>query len=166
MTPDAANSVTPDMRGFVRMANDIREAFYASNPEAASLKVSVRTSALRIERPAGINVRWVSFDLGGATATYNMGPPQWQDLVWPGPDAAVGASLRVLLSSGTDAQSKNVPGPWGVFHLIDQAQVTQTAPNVVQVVFKVPTSAGSVNVPYEVQTEAGKSPFSPNFFRF
>jgi type VI protein secretion system component VasK len=166
ISADAASSVTPDMRGFVRMANDIREAFYASNPEAASLKVSVRTSALRIERPAGVNVRWVSFDLGGATATYNMGPPQWQDLVWPGPDASVGASLRVLLSSGTDAQSKNVPGPWGIFHMTDEAQVTQTAPNLVQALFKVPTSAGSVNVPYEIQTESGKSPFAPNFFRY
>ena len=162
----ASSAVTPEMRGFVRLASDIRDAFYSANPEAAGIKLSVRTSALQIARPAGINVRWVSFDVGGGTATYNMGPPTWQELAWPGPDATLGASLRMLLSSGTDAQSKNVPGPWGIFHLLDQAKVSQTAPNLVQATFTVPTTGGSVSVPYEIQTEAGKTPFSPNFFHY
>src|SRR6185436_20232413 len=109
---------------FLRMANDIREAFYGANPEAAALSFSVRTSAQRIGRPSGASVRWVSFDVGGSFATYNMGPPVPQPLVWPGPDANLGAALRVLLAGGAEAQSLNFPGAWGVFHLVDKAAVT------------------------------------------
>lgn len=159
------SAIPAEVASFLRMANDIREAFYGANPEAASLRFTVRTSAQRIERPAGTSVRWASFDVGGSFATYNMGPPVPQPLAWPGPDANLGASLRVLLAGGADAQSLNHPGPWGVFHLVDQAAVTRTAPNAIEARFRIEAGGGAVMVPYEIQTESPKTPFVPGFFR-
>ena len=173
VTPDGSPAggqsgaaLSPEIGRFLRMAYDIRTAFYGTNPEAASLKFTVRTSGQRIERPAGVNVRWVSFDVGGGLATYMMGPPVPQDLVWPGPDAALGASLRVLIAGGTEAQNLNLPGAWGVFHLVDQAQVTRMAPNTVQAVWRLPAAGGVIVVPYEIASESPTSPFAPGFFKY
>lgn len=159
---DAA--IPPDVASFLRMANDIREAFYSTNPEAASLSFSVRTSAQRIDKPEGISVRWVSFDVGGSFATYNMGPPVPQPLAWPGPDANLGAALRVLVAGGSEAQSLNFAGPWGVFHLADQARIERTAPNSVQATWRIPAAGGVVVAPYDIQTESPKTPFAPGFW--
>ena len=160
----SGSAVPPEVASFLRMANDIREAFYGENPEAASLKFSVRTSAQRIERPPGSSVRWVSFDVGGSFATYNMGPPVPQPLAWPGSDAALGAALRVLLAGGVEAQSLNFPGPWGVFHLVDKAAVTRTAPNAVEARWTMTMPSGAIIVPYEIQTESPKTPFARGFW--
>lgn len=162
----SAGALSPEIARFLKMANDIHQAFYGANPEAASLKFTVRTSGQRIERPAGVNVRWVSFDVGGGIATYMMGPPVPQDLAWPGPDAAVGASLRVLVAGGSDAQSLNLSGPWGVFHLVDKAEVTRMAPNQVQAVWRLPVAGGAIVVPYEIASESPTSPFAPGFFKY
>lgn len=161
----SSSVIPPEVASFLRMANDIREAFYGGNPEAASLTFTVRTSAQRIDRPAGASVRWVSFDVGGGFATYNMGPPVPQPLAWPGPDASLGAALRVLLAGGAEAQSLNFPGPWGVFHLVDRATVTRTAPNAVEAKWSIPAAGGAIGVPYEIQTESPKTPFAPGFWR-
>lgn len=163
--PDQEPGAVPEnvMRQ-LQLAYRIRQAFYTSDPSAAKFTFTVKTSQDRFQRPAGLNTPFVSFDVGGKFARYNMGPPSPLPLEWPGAQATDGANLRVQVSGQADAIATPMPGVWGLFHLVDRAQVSKVSDNVVMAAFRVPLAGGaSMSIPYELQTES-LSPFTRDFW--
>jgi type VI secretion system protein ImpL len=147
----------------VKKAYEIRLAMFPSG-ENPSVKFSVRTNPPRIEG-AGVNVRWISFDVGGRFATYSMGQPQFQELEWPGTDPGVGAALRAQLSGGAQADSRNIPGPWGLFKLLDQGQYV-SAGDQPQISWRLQAGGSALITTYEIQPSSQRHPFRPGFLRF
>lgn len=168
-TPRAQESgdapFSADLRDCLRKASEIREALFAADPSAASVRFSVRTTPPRIEGPH-VNVRWVSFDVGGAFATYSMGPPIWQVLTWPGQDPTAGAALRANVVGGPPAESREQQGPWGLFRLLDQGQFGQVDRPTPTVTWGLPSGASRLSVVYELQPGSARHPFHPGFLRF
>jgi type VI secretion system protein ImpL len=153
-----------DFADCVRRAKVIRDAFFSANPTQPSLAFAVRTTTASVEGPQ-VFVRKVHLDVGGQFLSYTNGVPQWDNLQWPGPDPTVGAVLRAELAAGVTAESKSFPGPWGFFHLLDQARLggSQDAPKAV---WRLNAGQSRVVVEYEIQPKTTSHPFSENALRF
>jgi type VI secretion system protein ImpL len=149
----------------LQRAHEIREAFFAADPSAASVRFSVRTSPPRIEG-AHVNVRWVSFDVGGEFATYSMGAQQWQPMTWPGKDPAAGAALRAHVSGGPPVKGLEQRGPWGLFRLLDQSQFGQVDRSTPTGTWRLSAGESRLIVVYEFQPTSARHPFQPGFLRF
>lgn len=166
-TPKSAEGsvVSPALQECLHHAYEIREAFFGINPASPTLRFSVQTKQPAIEGPH-VNVRWVALDLGGLTATYSMGAPQWQPFEWPGTDPGAGAALRVQTAGGPQAESRSAPGPWGLFHLIDQGSLGQGASGYPSVTWRLAAGSSRLAVVYEIQPGSARHPFRPGFLRF
>ena len=151
---DATGAVPDAVMAQLQLAWRVRQAFYAIDPSAAKFTFTVKTSQDKFQGNSGINTPFVSFDVGGKFARYNMGPPSPLPLEWPGAQPADGANLRVQISGQASAVSAPTPGVWGLFRLVDRAQVSRQGENLVLASFRVPIPGGAIVVPYEIQTEA------------
>jgi type VI secretion system protein ImpL len=161
-----AGAIRPpqDLADCVRHAHEIREAFFAANPTQPSVSLAVRTTTADVEGPQ-VFVRKIHLDVGGGFLTYTNGVRQWDNLQWPGADPAVGAVLRAELSFGVTAESKAFPGPWGFFHLLDQATWSGTG-DAPKVVWRLNAGQSRIVVEYELQPKTASHPFRPDFMRF
>jgi type VI protein secretion system component VasK len=163
VNPDEPSNPVPDeIANCIRRANEIREALYSGDAEQPKLAFYVQTGP-----PDGqtIPIRWVSFDVGGGRATYQMGPPQWQPLEWPGADPNLGANLRLMASGAASAESRTHLGFWGLFRLLDQGQYVGVEGGVPRVAWHLSGSVGDVRVTYLFQVSAARHPFSHRFLR-
>jgi type VI protein secretion system component VasK len=157
-------AVPADVLAFLRMAHRVRQAFYALDPEAASLTFAVKTSQDRFTRPAGVNTPWIALDVGGVPARYDMGPAIPRTLRWPGDDPQAGAALRVFVSNSGQAVTVREERVWGIFRLLD-GRTSKLSDQAVRATFRVEVPGGTMVIPYDVETEAPMNPFVPGFFR-
>jgi type VI secretion system protein ImpL len=163
--PDGSIAAVPaEVLAFLRMAYRVRQAFYATDPEAAGLAFTVKTSQDRFTRPGGVNTPWISFDVGGVPARYDMGPALARPLRWPGDDPQAGAALRVFVSGANQAVTLREERVWGVFRLLD-GRTTSLSPQAVRATFRVEVPGGTMSIPYEIESESPQNPFAPGFFR-
>jgi type VI secretion system protein ImpL len=157
---------TPEFIECLRRAYEIREAFFVGGAQEASLKFLVRTTTPQQQGPPVV-VRGISFDVGGQPAQYLMGAPQWKEVKWPGASPELGAALRVQSAPGEpQAEGLPKPGLWGLFRLLDAAQMGLSADG------QYPSArwtAGAgvtlITVAYDLQASTGH-PFGPAFLRF
>lgn len=154
--------VRDDIVRFERFAKTIRDAFFSANPSQPSLNFKVRTQTATYEGPQ-VFVLKTHLDVNGQFTTYGNGVPQWETIQWPGADPTVGATLRLEVAYGIVAETKSMPGPWGIFRLLDQAHLggTDDAPRAT---WRVPAGKSQVIVEYDIQPAGTSHPFHPGFF--
>ncbi len=157
--------LTPAFLDCLRKAYSIRQAFFASNPAAASLKFSVRTNTPEEEGPH-LNVRRITFDLGGDFAAYIMGLREWKEIEWPGSDPNAGAALRLDTSGGPAAENPSEPGLWGLFRLLDRATIAGVETATPAATWRLSAGPTTLRVVYEFQPVSVHHPFKPRFMRF
>lgn len=162
--PAGAFRLRQDFADCVRHAHEIRVAFFSENPAQPMMHFQIRTTTANVEGPQ-LFVRRVHLDLDGQFTTYTNGVPQWQPLDWPGPDPGVGAVLRAELAGTTAAESRSFAGPWGLFHLLDEAQLSGGA-EAPQAVWRLTAGSSRIVVQYDIQPKSTVNPFRQNFMRF
>lgn len=60
----------------------------------------------------------------GQTFHYQNGPQQWQNFNWPGVNPQAGSELTAIAANGMSPDTLSAPGPWGLFRLLAQSQIT------------------------------------------
>jgi type VI secretion system protein ImpL len=162
--PAGMIQLPPEYLACVHHAREIRDAFFSANPQQPSLSFAVRTTTASFEGPQ-VFVRKVHFDVGGQFITYANGVPQWDPVQWPGPDPGVGAALRVEVALGVTAESKSFPGPWGLFHLLDQATWSGSS-DAPKAIWRLNAGQSKIVLDYDIQPRATTHPFRSEFLRF
>jgi type VI protein secretion system component VasK len=162
--PEAPLPFSSEFLACLRQAYEIRQAFDWSKGQVPGLNFSVKGIVPRVE--GGAVIRRVSLDVGGAPVDYTMGVPQWQAVVWPGTDMNAGAEVRAAASQPPQPESRTSPGPWGLFHLLDQAQLSQIESPTPQVSWTLTAGPSRITVIWDVQPASARHPFRPGFLRF
>lgn len=62
--------------------------------------------------------------VNGQSYRYVNGPQQWQTLSWPGTQMGQDSALTAIAASGLSPNTLEAQGPWGLFHLLSQSQLT------------------------------------------
>ncbi len=95
----------------------------------------------------------VILDLDGQSVTYSHGPQLPVQMQWPGQGPK---QVRLSFQPQTADSTITKDGPWAFFRLIDQGQVSATAPDRFQVTF----TAGGHNASFEIRAGSVLNPFS------
>jgi type VI secretion system protein ImpL len=134
---------------FLDHSRDISRAFYAGNTNTARADFSVRLHS------ASSNVDTITLSVGGKQISYDNGPLTWQNLSWPGPEPAKGASFMVR---GRNVRAGNeLHGIWGFFRLLETGAVSRVSEDTVSVTWRLP--ADDVAVWIELRPNHATSPF-------
>ena len=115
--------VPAERLAFFETAAQVRDAFFppGAPPGRPLMRIGVIVEAIPDD------VEGVRFSIGGRGATFQQGRSDGSQMEWPGERAANGAGVSVIqaqLSLGFDDTGDfelTLPGPWGFFRLIDQA---------------------------------------------
>lgn len=104
----------------------------------------------------------VLLQVDGNGFRYRNEPQEWHELIWPGSGGSSGAAVQV--QAGARA-SKQFAGRWGLFRLLDSAQVTPAGPSRYRVEWNLSIDgARSVKVRYDLRAQSYKNPFRRGFF--
>jgi type VI secretion system protein ImpL len=134
---------------FLDRSRDVSRAFYAGGAGSARADFSVRLHA------ASSNVDTITLSVGGKQISYDNGPLTWQNLSWPGPEPARGASFQVR---GRNVKAgSEIPGVWGLFHLLETGAVSRLSEDTVSVKWRL--QADDVAVWIELRPTQATSPF-------
>jgi type VI secretion system protein ImpL len=134
---------------FLDRSRDISRAFYAGNASSARADFSVRLHS------ASSNVDTITLSVGGKQISYDNGPLTWQNLSWPGPEPAKGASFMVR---GRNVRAGNeIHGLWAFFRLLETGAVSRLSEDTVSVTWRLP--ADDVAVWIELRPNNASSPF-------
>jgi type VI protein secretion system component VasK len=134
---------------FLDRSRDISRAFYAAGAGSPKVDFSVRLHS------ASSNVDTITLSVGGKQISYDNGPLTWQNLSWPGPEPARGASFMVR---GRDVRAgSEIPGVWGLFKLLESGYASRVSEDTVSVTWRLATD--DVTVWIELRPNQATSPF-------
>jgi type VI protein secretion system component VasK len=133
---------------FLDRSRDVSRAFYGSGGTAKA-DFSVRLHS------ASSNVDTITLSVGGKQISYDNGPLTWQNLTWPGPEPAKGASFMVRGHNVRAGQE--ISGVWGLFQLLEGGAVARVTDDTVSITWRLP--ADDVAVWIELRPTSAISPF-------
>jgi type VI secretion system protein ImpL len=134
---------------FLERSRAISRAFYSGAGGKVHADFSVRIHG------ASSKVDTISVSVGGRQVSYDNGPLRWQTLSWPGPEPERGASFMVRGRAIRGGDS--IEGVWGLFRLLEKADVTRGADDSISVIWRMP--ADDVRVWIELRPSGGGGPF-------
>ena len=145
----SSNFFNGGLLDFLDRSREISRAFYAGGGSSAKADFSVRLHS------ASSNVDTITLSVGGKQISYDNGPLTWQNLSWPGPEPAKGASFMVR---GRNVRAGNeIHGTWGFFRLLETGAVARVSEDTVSVTWRLP--ADDVAVWIELRPNHAQSPF-------
>jgi type VI secretion system protein ImpL len=113
--------------------------------------------------PSASMVSHIRLKIGDQNIVYDMGPREWQELTWPGPSGATGSQLLVKINGVWEA--REAQGWWGLFRLLELAQVTSKSDSQYQIVWAWNTADSKpLRIQYDLKARKAQNPFQPNFF--
>jgi type VI secretion system protein ImpL len=113
--------------------------------------------------PSASLVSHTRFKVGEQEFTYDMGPPEWKELVWPGPSGSAGSFLQVKVDGTWESRQKQ--GWWGLFRLLEDAQVTPKSESLYRVIWAWDATGGRpLRIQYDLRARRAENPFPANFF--
>lgn len=140
-------------------ARRISEAFFrkgGTGPEVVFHVYPVPTSGLSE----------ILLESNGQAYRYRNGPQQWRRFNWPGDQQRIGARVSGTISRGAALAELQATGPWGLFHLLDAADLTAESSNIFRARWRI--AAGSrdpVPVRFRVRTDQDRALFSGELLR-
>ena len=102
----------------------------------------------------------VTFEVDGVSQTYRNEPQQWLTITWPG--KSHGARLKVKGAGGL-SEDINRPGDFGLFHLLDSADVKVNGRTIVAT-WELKSTGTTAVVKMELRPQKTQNPFDPAFF--
>jgi len=109
-------------------------------------------------------VSHIRFKVGEQEFTYDMGPSEWEELVWPGPSGSAGSFLQVKVD-GRWELSREEQGWWGLFRLLEDAQITQMSETLYRVIWAWDSAdSRPLRIQYDLHARRAQNPFQANFF--
>ncbi len=113
--------------------------------------------------PSAGLVSHIKIKVGTQEFIYDMTPPGWHQLEWPGPSGATGTFLEANINQVWDSREEQ--GWWGLFRLLESAQITQLSESMYQVNFAWDTKdSRPLRIRYDLRAQKTQNPFQPNFF--
>jgi type VI secretion system protein ImpL len=96
----------------------------------------------------------IRLESNGQTYRYRNGPQQWRRLSWPGEMRRIGARVAGLISAGNVLAEREADGPWGLFHLLRQADIQSRGGDVYLVEWEIQVgSREPVPVRFKMRTD-------------
>ncbi len=160
--PNTGVRFSPAFLSCVQGAYRIRQGCFSG--AGAGFNFSLQPD--RVDRPGGIVMRGVRVDVGGKSLIYQMGQRVWTPMSWPGQNPEAGASLILDAGSTASVNPMSFSGAWGLFHLLDAAQVQLEGSNQATITWPVPAQPAAITVVFNVRGLSAVNPLQPNFFRF
>jgi type VI secretion system protein ImpL len=113
--------------------------------------------------PSASLVSHTRFKVGEQEFTYDMGPPEWEELVWPGPSGSAGSFLQVKVDGRWESREEQ--GWWGLFRLLEDAQITPMSESLYRVIWAWDTADSKpLRIQYDLRARRAQNPFQANFF--
>ncbi len=155
-TVQPANGVPPpisaaDVAEFQR-ASQIRDMFFAGGGTMPAVRFNITPVSL------DPGAKEVSIDFGGVTVANTHGPVQSTPITWPGPS---GMSLVRLVFDPASPGTTGVieaHGPWALFRLFDQGNLTQTGSADR---YTVTFQQGGRSASFDIRADSVLNPFDP-----
>ncbi len=108
---------------------NISSTFLSALPRAAAISASL----LRQGQPnvnfsiypiPSSGLRIVRFESNGQKLIYQNEPQEWRHFNWPGTNQNPAAAISCLTSGNQSQMELDFSGEWGLFHLLDKAEIT------------------------------------------
>jgi type VI secretion system protein ImpL len=172
-----------DLKPFIEEGNeiwDVKKRMGIGMPFAPEFLESMRRARLITEGlfPRGTSELKLSFGLypypspgvseilfhvDGKDLRYRNEPQEWHDFTWPGSLGTNGASVQASFASTRQVQQYG--GPWGLFKLLDAAQVTPVGTTRYRVEWSLNVQGPkALKIRYDLKAESYKNPFKPGLF--
>ncbi|WP_454063428.1 type VI secretion system membrane subunit TssM [Candidatus Nitrospira salsa] len=101
--------------------------------------------------------------LGEQEMLYQMGPQEWEQLVWPGISGSGGAALQVKVNGAWEP--REAKGWWGLFRLLDGARITPISDTAFKIEWAFQSSNSKIlHLRYDLKARSARNPFHPDFF--
>ncbi|MDH5775349.1 MAG: type VI secretion system membrane subunit TssM, partial [Nitrospirota bacterium] len=113
--------------------------------------------------PSASLVSHIRLKVGEQELTYDMGPPEWKELIWPGPSGSAGSLLQVKVNGRWESREQQ--GWWGLFRLLENAQISPMSESLYRVVWAWDSADSKpLRIQYDLRARRAENPFQPNFF--
>lgn len=156
---------SPEFLNCLKRSDKITEATFGADPKGPSVAFEVNLHSVSPD------ISEVTIEIDGVSRTYTNTPEEWLGAAWPAKDAKVrGAKIRVR-GIGGRSEEINRAGDFGLFHLLDAAELrpgTATGKQggdfpVVVATWKLKSQPGS-EVKIDIKPAKSDSPFAKGFF--
>jgi len=99
-------------------------------------------------------LREMQLESNGQLYRYRNGPQIWQRFDWPGDMQQIGARVMGIADDGRAMGELRAEGPWGLFHLLSQADIKKVAGTHYKTIWKLPSSdGGTVTVAFKLRAD-------------
>ncbi len=99
-------------------------------------------------------LREMQIESNGQLFRYRNGPQVWQRFDWPGDMNQIGARVMGIADHGRAVGELRADGPWGLFHLLTQADIEKKTGTHYKTSWKLPASdGGTVNVSFKLRAD-------------
>lgn len=145
--------VRTDVLTQLEAANRIRDTFF-NNRGALNVQFTVQPLGMTATSRTSI------LNVDGQLIPYRHGPSTTVGLIWPNTLSEGATSKLTLVNSGGGSSEISYRGPWGLYRLLSNAQLTGASATSVDLSFKV----GSGTMRYRVSSEKTNNPFTQKVF--
>jgi type VI secretion system protein ImpL len=102
----------------------------------------------------------IIISVSGKEVRYRNEPQEWHPLAWPGTSETSGAAI--MINAGGSRQGYQFPGRWGLFKLLDTANIVQLNPTKYRVEWTVKIQDEKiVKIRFDLRAQNLKNPFKP-----
>ncbi len=97
----------------------------------------------------------IVLESNGQSYRYRNGPQEWRRFQWPGDLQRIGALVAGTISRGNARAELEASGPWGLFHLLRDAEITSQTSTIFKLEWQL-TVGSRAPVPVRFMVRAGR----------
>ncbi len=102
----------------------------------------------------------IQVESNGQSYRYRNGPQEWRRFQWPGDLQRIGARVAGTISRGNARAELEANGPWGLFHLLRDAEITSESSTVFKMEWQLTVgSRDPVPVRFKVRADRQENVF-------
>ena len=154
-------ALTPETLDALRYAKFLTDSLFQGGQTSPSVPFDMYPYS--DQGPSASMVSHIRLKIGDQNFVYDMGPREWQELLWPGPSGSAGSQLLVRVNGIWE--SREAQGWWGLFRLLESAQVSSMSESLYRIVWAWNTSDSKpLRIQYDLRARKAQNPFQPKFF--
>ena len=168
--------LSPTTLEALRYARFLSESLFESH--GSGLRVPFDLLPYPAQGPGAATVSHIRLVLGSQEFMYAMGPQEWAEFDWPGSSGSAGSTLEIKVGDVWE-RANTQEGWWGLFRLLDQAQVTQISDSLHKIEWNIqikdskkrgisnPSAvrSKSLKIQFDLRAHSANNPFGQDVFR-